>query len=214
MKVIKLKRNPNEYTCNAYLVLGSWNRIQDKNTLIDVGYDAYIIDEIEKINTGVGKNPIDQVVITHSHYDHTAGLPAIISKYKPVVYGNLKSQYVDVVLKDGDTVMIGDNEFDVIEVPTHSDDSILLYCKKEGILFAGDTTLTVRSSEGNYDRKFIDTLKYLSNTNIKTIYHGHDDPIIHEALHVILNSLNRINKKELNIDELIFYKLNLEACNV
>ncbi len=214
MKIIKLKRNPNEYTCNAYLVLGSWNRIQDKNTLIDVGYDGYIIDEIESINTGVGKKHIDQVVITHNHYDHTAGLPAIIEKYKPVVYGNMKSQYVDKVLKDGDIIMIGDNEFDVIEVPTHSDDSILLYCRKEGILFSGDTTLTVRTSEGNYDRKFIDTLAYLSKTNIKTIYHGHDDPIIHEARNVILNSLNRINNKELNFNEYFFNELKMEVCNV
>ncbi len=214
MKIFKLKRNPNEYTCNAYLVLGSWNRIADKNTLIDVGYDAYITAEIDSINTGVGKKPVDQVVITHSHYDHTAGLPAIIEKYKPVVYGNLKSQYVDVVLNDGDTIMMGDNEFEVINVPTHSDDSILLYCRKEGILFSGDTTLTVRTSEGNYDQKFIDTLTYLSKSNIKTIYHGHDDPIIHEALNVIHNSIKRINNKELKINEFFFNELKMEACNV
>ena len=68
MKVICLKRNSMKYTCNAYLILGSWNSLQDTNTLIDVGIDASIINEIEKINTGVGKRPVEQIIITHEHF--------------------------------------------------------------------------------------------------------------------------------------------------
>ena len=74
MKVISLKRHPKAYSCNAYLVLGSWNRLEDMNTLVDVGIDGFVIDEIERISTGCGKKPVEQVVLTHGHFDHAGGL--------------------------------------------------------------------------------------------------------------------------------------------
>lgn len=35
MKIIPLKRNNGRYSCNPYLVLGDWNRLDDINTVID-----------------------------------------------------------------------------------------------------------------------------------------------------------------------------------
>jgi glyoxylase-like metal-dependent hydrolase (beta-lactamase superfamily II) len=68
LKIIPLKPNPKTYTCLSYLVLGEWNRLEDVNTLVDVGVDGYILDQIGAINTGVGKTHIEQVVLTHNHY--------------------------------------------------------------------------------------------------------------------------------------------------
>ena len=39
MKVTVLKGSNNVYTSNAYIVTGDWKRIEDINTLIDVGSD-------------------------------------------------------------------------------------------------------------------------------------------------------------------------------
>ena len=49
MKVISLRGNNHIYSCNSYLVLGSWNTLQDMNTLVDVGNDPSIIEVIGKI---------------------------------------------------------------------------------------------------------------------------------------------------------------------
>ena len=74
MKVTLLKKNPNIYTCNAYLVRGNWNAISDVNTLIDIGTDSYIYEELQTISTGVGKRRVEQVILTHEHFDHASGL--------------------------------------------------------------------------------------------------------------------------------------------
>ena len=49
----------------------------DVNTLVDVGQDPAILASIERAPTGVGKWPVEQVVLTHSHSDHCALLPQI-----------------------------------------------------------------------------------------------------------------------------------------
>ena len=78
MRVIPLRHNPKGYTANAYLVLGDWNALQDVNTLVDVGTDGYVLDEIATASTGVGKRPVERVILTHSHFDHRGGLAKVV----------------------------------------------------------------------------------------------------------------------------------------
>ncbi|MCK4542235.1 MAG: hypothetical protein KAU17_08380, partial [Spirochaetales bacterium] len=64
MRVINLTENSSTYTANVYFVRGSWNAIDDVNTLVDVGRDSKIIERIDAISGGVGKKKIDQVILT------------------------------------------------------------------------------------------------------------------------------------------------------
>ncbi|MFH0976633.1 MAG: MBL fold metallo-hydrolase [Spirochaetota bacterium] len=195
MKIIMLKKNPAIYTCNAYLILGSWNRLEDVNTLVDVGQDGYIINEIDSISTGLGKRPVELVVFTHNHFDHAAGLKAIKEKYNPLIYAYNKFDGVDFTLTDGQVLGIGDNFFEVIHVPGHSDDSIMLYCRREKIIFSGDTSLNIRSNDATYSDKFISIIERLSRLEINVIYPGHDESIIYEAHKTIVQTYNNIRKK-------------------
>ena len=86
MKIIPVQGSGRIYSSNVYLVLGDWNRIEDINTLVDVGSDPAILDRLEEMHTGVGKKKVEQVVLTHSHSDHTAMLPLIRERYKPTVF--------------------------------------------------------------------------------------------------------------------------------
>ena len=86
MRVINLTENSNIYTSNVYFVNGSWNAMEDVNTLVDVGRDSTIIERIDDISSGVGKKRINQVILTHSHYDHASLLSVIKEIYNPVVY--------------------------------------------------------------------------------------------------------------------------------
>ena len=100
--------------------------------------------------------------------------------------------HIDHQLKHGETIKIGDRVFEIIHMPTHSEDSICLYNSEEGVLFAGDTPLNLHSGNGYHDKYFLDTLRTLCRRNIQSIYFGHGDPLLHNAKEMLMNSLNRI----------------------
>jgi glyoxylase-like metal-dependent hydrolase (beta-lactamase superfamily II) len=177
MKVICLRKNKLKYTCNAYLVLGNWSTLQDINTLVDVGTDSSIIKEISQIYTGVGKKPIEKIVVTHEHFDHAGGIKEIKSLYKAKVYAFKKFEGVDEVLMDGQIIRMGDRNFEVIHTPGHSSDSICLYSAEDEVLFSGDTPLRICTRGGSYSSDFIKALERLMRYKIKTICPGHDTPI-------------------------------------
>ena len=52
MRITLLHGNPQNYSCNAYLVRGNSNDPEDVNTLIDVGIDGSICGEIENLCYG------------------------------------------------------------------------------------------------------------------------------------------------------------------
>jgi glyoxylase-like metal-dependent hydrolase (beta-lactamase superfamily II) len=195
MKIIMLRKNPSLYSCNAYLVLGSWNALEDVNTLVDIGQDGYITDQIDGISTGVGKRPVDLVIFTHNHFDHVAGLKAIKDKYNPLIYAFNKFEGIDYTLSNGQIVRMGDDYFEVIHIPGHSADSILLYCKKDKIIFTGDTSLNISSEDATYPDDFILVMERLSKLEIEKIYPGHDDPVTYGANKIILDTYKKISKK-------------------
>jgi glyoxylase-like metal-dependent hydrolase (beta-lactamase superfamily II) len=160
--------------------------LQDINTLIDVGTDGSVITEIEKINTGAGKRPVEQIIITREHFEHAGGMEKMKSWCDAKIYAYKKFYGVDEVLRGGQTLRIGDREFEVIHVAGHSSDSICLYCKEGEILFSGDTPLRIMTAGGSYSVDFIDALEKLMRCNIKTVYPGHEKPIQGKAKDLIL----------------------------
>ena len=163
MRVTFLKKNINVYSSNVYLIRGDWNRIEDLNTLIDAGADDFIFEELETISSGVGKKKIDQVILTHEHFDHTSGLKHIIERYNPVIYSFSKVVDNTIKVKDGMKIKVGDSECEILYTPGHSNDSICIYCRKEGILFTGDTAINIRSAGGSYTEEYLELLIRLSN---------------------------------------------------
>lgn len=194
MQIINIKGNNNVYTSNVYLVLSEWKKINDVNTLIDVGSDPSIIDVINKMNTGVGKKKVDQVILTHDHSDHMSILPLIIQEYHPLVYAF--SPYLvgaTQILKDGEILLIGDEYFEVIHTPGHSSDSISLYNAASKVLFVGDTSVIVRNMNGGtYEKDYISALKRLAQKQIKAIYFGHGDPVFENGQTLLIESLRNI----------------------
>ncbi len=183
------------YTSNAYLVLGNHNALADVNTLVDVGRDPLIIERIYEAPTGIGKHKVEQVVLTHSHYDHVEVLPLIREIFHPVVYAFSPSlKGVDHILKGGETLRLGDRMFEVIHTPGHSHDSICLYCEQERTLFAGDTPLMVQSVGGAYEEQYIHALEKLCRRDIKAIYFGHGDPLMKGCSKTLRNTLRNVRK--------------------
>ncbi len=197
MKVIQLRTNPMTYNSNCYMLLGSWNRISDINSIIDTGSDNYILGEIEKIHTGLGKNPVDAVVITHNHFDHSGGAKCIVDKYKAKFFAACEANGIKTLkVADGDYIKLADKNFLVLSTPGHSSDSISLYCEEEGILFSGDISLNILTEGNSYSSEHIDSIYKLSKLNIKIIYPGHGNPIIDSPHDTIKRTLEiLVNQK-------------------
>ena len=178
MHTVRLRNSGEVYTCEVYLVLGDWNTLDDVNTLVDVGRDPAVIGGILEAPTGVGKTRIEQVVLTHGHYDHCGLLPEIRQMFRPKVFAFSRGlDGVDCLLRHGDTLKMGDRIFEVIHAPEHSSDSICLYNAMEGVLFAGDTPLLISSVGGSYTEDFVELLEGLCARDIHAIYFGHGDPM-------------------------------------
>lgn len=178
MRVLTLETSGQMYTSQVYLVLGDSNRLEDINTLVDVGQDPAVLTSIERAPTGVGKWPVEQVVLTHDHFDHSALLPQIREAFHPKVFAfSPAAEGIDCVVRDGDTIRMGDRVFEVIHAPGHSSDSICLYNDDEGVLFAGDCPLLIGSPEETYEAEFRAALAKLCARNVRRIYFGHGAPM-------------------------------------
>lgn len=195
MDILNLTSDSRIYTANVYLVTGTHNAMDDINTLIDVGRDPGVIKKINNSATGVGKKRVEQVVLTHSHYDHVSLLPVIRKIFNPVVYAfSVFQEDIDRILEDGDTLKIGDKMFEIIYTPGHSNDSICLYCEADQVLFVGDTPVMINTADGFYPESFSQWMEKLCRRNVERIYFGHGRPILQDGNKHIRDSLKNIRK--------------------
>jgi glyoxylase-like metal-dependent hydrolase (beta-lactamase superfamily II) len=177
----------------VYLVTGTWNKLDDVNTLVDVGMDEQIINKINNASTGVGKHKAEQIVLTHSHFDHVGMLQKVKAEFhsKTLAFSN-SLEGVDHVLIDGDILKMGDRDFEVIHMPGHSTDSICLYNEEDRVLFAGDSPIIIKTGGGRYIDKFVEVMTRLSQLPIDIIYFGHGNPLKENCNELIKQSIKNV----------------------
>jgi glyoxylase-like metal-dependent hydrolase (beta-lactamase superfamily II) len=195
MRVIPLPGSGATYSCNVYLVLGDWSGLADVNTLVDVGRDPAVLDALAQAPTGVGKKPVEQVLLTHGHYDHAGLLQEVRRRYQPLVCAASGAvENPDRTLADGDRLKAGDRTFEVLYAPGHSSDSICLYCREEGVLFAGDAPLLVQAQEAGYEPAHLEALRRISRWDVRTVYFGHGAPLREDCNTRLRTSLSLIER--------------------
>jgi hydroxyacylglutathione hydrolase len=184
------------YDSNIYIITG------EKPTIIDCGTGLHN-DEVEQgIKRIINPELVKQIIITHEHFDHCGGVREIhkLTNNKAVVMAHIyasekiekgESHFakmlgasmpkmpVDVKLKNGDMLKIGDEDFEVIHTPGHSPGSLCLYGKKIKSLFSGDTIFSY-GSFGRYDfpegdfNQLKNSIEKIAKLDILNIYPGHD----------------------------------------
>jgi len=192
MKVIPLYPPPDFYGCIDYLVLGDWNKLTYVNTLIDCGGDGRLIEAISAHNTGVGKRAVEQVILTHGHFDHTSALPMLLERWRPRVYSFTPGPYTTDVMRNGQLIEAGDSSLEVMYTPLHSNDSVCLWNKAQGVLFSGDTVLRIQATGGSYPRHYVDFIDRLLGYDIRAIYSGHDKPVTERIQEMLLETMKNI----------------------
>jgi len=190
--------DPSDYSCVSYWVLGENNAAADRNTLIDTGSAApgnldFFLEEMAAWPKGIGKRAVEQVVLTHGHFDHTGGLPAIQDRFSPEVFANAPPDPV----RDGAALVVGDQEALLMHTPGHSDDSICVFLPETGVLFSGDTLYRISDHLGAYPRAYLHTLERLAGLPVRTIYPGHGRPVKRDAAGFIRGCLGNVRHSAL-----------------
>ena len=201
-----LKISPINAFSDNYIWLIQTN---EGNTLVDPGDSKPIISTIDKLGI-----TIDDILITHHHFDHIGGLESL----KPLIKGSVigpKNNVIDLLDKhvgQGDVIESIGLQFSVFEVPGHTLDHIAFYSETEKeVLFCGDTIFSGgcgRVFEGTFEQMNHSLEKLISLPSKTEIYCAHEYTLSNlqfalmaEPDNVDLKEyeLNSKNKRERNI---------------
>ena len=172
-----------------------------KATVVDPG-DAEVVNNYLK-----EKNlELENILITHHHFDHTGGVKQLKETHECNVYGPHDSPFkgVEIKLKEHDEISIHGSTFKIIEVPGHTLDHIAYYSEEQNTLFCGDTLFSGgcgRIFEGTPDQMY-ESLSKLSVLDLSTkIYCTHE---------YTQSNLNFAIKVEPGNDSLVEYKNKID----
>ena len=189
-----------------------------KATVVDPG-DAKVVNSYLKEN-GL---KLENILITHHHYDHTGGVAQLKESYECNVYGPHDSPFkgVEIKLRENDEITIHGFSYKIIEVPGHTLDHIAYYSAEKDVLFCGDTLFSGgcgRIFEGTPSQMF-DSLSKLSILDLTTkIYctHEYTQSNLNFAVkvepynNILLEYKNKIDEKRLKNEISLPTNLKLE----
>ena len=114
------------------------NPASGETAVVDPGDAAPVLAEAQARDWRIG-----QVWNTHWHPDHTGGNQAVVAATGATLSAPAaeaaKIAGIDVALKEGDTIRLGDHVGEVWEVPGHTLGHVALIFRDAGIAFVGDT---------------------------------------------------------------------------
>jgi len=124
---------------------------------------------------------LTDILVTHHHGDHTAGIPALKQQHKcRVVAPRNEAQriaLVDEKVGEGDKVHVGQLEGNVIDTPGHTAGHISYFFPADKLAFVGDTLFSIgcgRIIEGNPEMMWHSLLKLRALPDDTKFYCGHE----------------------------------------
>lgn len=149
----------------------------NKAILVDCGEAAPVIAFLKEKSL----QPTD-ILITHHHWDHIDGLPALKTAYPDIkIYGPEKDHdripQLETGLTDTQKFQIGDFSIECIETPGHTKNHLCFYLPELNATFTGDALFSMGCGqlfEGTYDDLFFSMQKLKSLPDSTQIYCGHE----------------------------------------
>ena len=162
---------------NTYLV-GN-----DNVTVIDPG--PAMEEHIEAI-LRASKN-IKQILVTHTHPDHSPGVRLLKQELDIPAYGMITSSsknqdktfHPERILLDGELLKENEYSLEVIHTPGHASNHLCFFLEEEKFLFTGDhimsgSTVVIGPPDGNM-KQYIESLEKLKNYDAEKLAPGHGD---------------------------------------
>lgn len=152
--------------------------IHDPQTGATASIDAPDAAAVEKALADTGWTLTD-ILVTHHHNDHTAGVAPLKAKYKCRVVGPKSDKFtaVDETIGEGGSVKVGNLAARVIETPGHTLDHICYIFDQDKVALVGDTLFAVgcgRVIEGTMPQMWHSLLKLRALPDDMAFHCGHE----------------------------------------
>jgi hydroxyacylglutathione hydrolase len=207
-------------SCNVYV-------LNEGRTLIDAGNFYGMLHELSQV---FDISLLEQLFVTHCHFDHVGGMGELFDWCNPKVYGHIdtlpfisfngvpfmkimeKAGRADQVeiLRGGECIQAGPHLLEVIPTPGHTAGDICLYEQQNRILFSGDTVFPSTPTEnilsdadkqlGNKEQ-IVASLGRLVPYEVDFLLPGHGVPAFADGDAHILNAYLETRKAEPEADQ-------------
>lgn len=124
---------------------------------------------------------LSDILVTHRHHDHVQAVEALKRRTGCRVVAPLKAREAvpgaDVLVREGDTAVVGSLQAHVWETPGHCADHVSYWFAADRVLFAGDTLFTLgcgRMFEGTYAGFWASLQRLAALPDEARVYCGHD----------------------------------------
>jgi glyoxylase-like metal-dependent hydrolase (beta-lactamase superfamily II) len=167
---------------NTYLLLGA------VPTLVDAGVGEPA--HIDAIATSLRGVPLAQVLITHAHSDHIAGLPAVRERWGQIsIFSGSDLRLSERDERDLSPVRAGDGWLTPLYTPGHSPDHYCFLDEAAGDVYCGDLarangTIVIPASRGGNLRYYLDSLARIRELRPGRLLPGHG-PVITDPASLI-----------------------------
>jgi glyoxylase-like metal-dependent hydrolase (beta-lactamase superfamily II) len=177
-------------------------------TLIDAGVGEP--NHLDELDQALGGAALAQVIVTHAHSDHAAGVLAIADRIPSVRF--LKMPWPDrdrrwpvewLPLADSDTVAAGDTALTVVHTPGHAPDHVCVWHAETRSLFGGDlaiegTTVWIPSALGGDLAEYIRSLERVIALNPSRMMPAHG-PVITDPVALLRAYIEHRRARELQV---------------
>jgi len=152
--------------------------------LIDAGTGAP--GHLRALVTALGGRALHQLLVTHDHFDHASGRPALQQQWpglrarKALRPGDQDQGWSPLV--DGQLVAAGDRTLRVVATPGHADDHVCFWDAESRALYGGDMvvqsgSILIPAGRGGNLRHYLQSLERLIDLAPEVIYPGHGNVI-------------------------------------
>jgi hydroxyacylglutathione hydrolase len=124
---------------------------------------------------------LTDILVTHHHNDHTAGIPDLKQRHRCRVVAPKKESarvpQFDAVAGEGDSVKVGNATARVIDTPGHTAGHISYWFDADKIVFAADTLFSIgcgRILEGTPEMMWQSLIKLRNLPDDTQVYCGHE----------------------------------------
>jgi hydroxyacylglutathione hydrolase len=203
-----------EYDSNIYLITGK------VPTMIDTGTGLHTRDVIAIVQRVIHLTQIQQILLTHEHYDHVGGVHDLVlmskgnakifahqnavkklregkSTFAEMLGGKMPKIKVDVPLSENTELQLGNRPYRVLSTPGHSMGSLCIYGEENKVLFSGDT-IFAQGGFGRYDfpggdfNALLRSITRLATLEVADLYPGHGPWVGHAGKEHIVKALRNI----------------------